>query len=186
MEKTPRGNTVHPPDLNWSQVRETTRMLELAALQIEAAMRDGSASVNVLGQSFTTLAEHLKAVSQIAETLPNGGPTGKAKRQLSGVSEHMAGLVYQMIIALQFYDKLAQRLSHIGLSLGELSHLVGDRSHLPHPDEWVALQQRISAKYSTAEEIAMFAAAMQGMPGQEAIARFMADWRGNSDDIEFF
>ncbi|MDR1995673.1 hypothetical protein [Azonexus sp.] len=186
MEKTPRGNAVHPPDLNWSQVSETVRMLELAALQIEAAMKDGNASVDVLGQSFTTLAEHLKMVSQIADTLPDDGPTGEAKRQLAGASEHAAGMVRQTIIAFQFYDKLVQRLSHVGLSLGELSQLVGDRSRLSRPDEWVALQQRIKAKYSTAEEIAMFTAVMQGMPVQEAITKFMADWRGKSDDIELF
>ena len=34
----PRGSSAHNPDLNWSQVRETVLMLELAAVQIETAM----------------------------------------------------------------------------------------------------------------------------------------------------
>ena len=36
----PRGTSAHMPDLNWSQVRETVLMLELSAVQIEAAMKE--------------------------------------------------------------------------------------------------------------------------------------------------
>ena len=39
----PRGTSAHMPDLNWSQVRETVLMLELAAVQIESAMKDSGA-----------------------------------------------------------------------------------------------------------------------------------------------
>ena len=53
---TPRGTEAHAPDLAWSQVRETVLMLELAAGQVDAAMRDSNASVNVLTESFTAMA----------------------------------------------------------------------------------------------------------------------------------
>ena len=52
----PRGTSAHMPDLNWSQVRETVLMLELAAVQIESAMKDSNASVEVLTNSFTSMA----------------------------------------------------------------------------------------------------------------------------------
>jgi hypothetical protein len=39
------GSTAHAPDLDWSQVRETVLMLHLAAGQVEAAMRESTASV---------------------------------------------------------------------------------------------------------------------------------------------
>jgi len=188
MSKThpPRGSTAHSPDLNWSQVRETVLMLELAAVQIEAAMKDSNASVEVLTNSFTNMASYMRSISDTVETLPDDGPVGAAKQSLSGVSEHVSSMVHQAIIAFQFYDKLVQRLAHVGISLGDLSDLVGDTGRLFNPGEWVNLQTRIKSKYSTREEIAMFEAVMHGMPVQEAIDHFMAEMKEKSDDIELF
>lgn len=186
MDKSPRGTTAHQPDLNWSQVRETVLLLELAAMQIEAAMKDSNASVDVLTHSFTAMADTMRNITATVATLPDDGPTGAAKQHLAGASEQVAGMMRQAIIAFQFYDKLVQRLSHVGLSLGELSDLVGDQRRLFNPSEWVALQQRIKGKYSTREEVAMFEAVMRGVPVQEAIDKFMADMKDKSDDIELF
>ena len=182
----PRGTTAHIPDLNWSQVRETVLMLELAAVQIEAAMKDSNASVEMLTESFTTMAGYMRMISDTVQTLPDQGEVGVAKQNLMGVSEHVSGMVHQAIIAFQFYDKLVQRLAHVGLSLGDLSDLVADRNRLFNPAEWVDLQHKIKAKYSTRDEIAMFDAVMQGMPVQEAVERFMAEMKEKSDDIELF
>jgi len=183
---SPRGTSAHQPDLNWSQVRETVLMLELAAVQIEAAMKDSNASVEVLTHSFTSMASFMQMISATVSTLPDDGEVGEAKRNLGGVSEHVSGMVHQAIIAFQFYDKLVQRLAHVGLSLGEPSELVGDTGRLFNPGEWVGLQQRIKTKYTTAEEVAMFDAVMQGVPVHEAVDKFIADMKGKTDDIELF
>jgi hypothetical protein len=182
----PRGTSAHMPDLNWSQVRETVLMLELSAVQIEAAMKDSNASVEVLTNSFTTMAGYMRMISDTVQTLPDEGAVGAAKQNLSGVSEHVSGMVHQAIIAFQFYDKLVQRLAHVGISLGDLSNLVSDGRRLYNPNEWVSLQDKIRQKYTTREEIAMFEAVMQGMPVQEAIDKFMAEMKEKSDDIELF
>jgi hypothetical protein len=182
----PRGTSAHMPDLNWSQVRETVLMLELSAVQIETAMKDSNASVEVLTNSFTSMAGLMRMISDTVQTLPEDGEIGVAKQSLTGVSEHVSGMVHQAIIAFQFYDKLVQRLAHVGISLGDLSDLVADSRRLYSPGEWVTLQDKIRAKYSTREEIAMFEAVMQGMPVQEAVDRFMAEMKEKSDDIELF
>lgn len=182
----PRGTTAHSPDLNWSQVRETVLMLELAAVQIEAAMKDSNSSVEVLTNSFTTMASYMRTISDTVETLPEQGEVGLAKQSLSGISEHVSSMVHQAIIAFQFYDKLVQRLAHVGISLGDLSNLVGDSHRLFNPAEWVGLQTKIKCKYSTREEIAMFDAVMNGTPVHEAIERYMAEMKEKSDDIELF
>lgn len=182
----PRGTTAHMPDLNWSQVRETVLMLELSAVQIEAAMKDSNASVEVLTNSFTTMAGYMRMISDTVHTLPDQGEVGIAKQNLSGVSEHVSSMVHQAIIAFQFYDKLVQRLAHVGLSLGDLSDLVADGRRLYNPGEWVGLQDKIRAKYTTREEVAMFDAVMQGVPVQEAVDKFMAEMKEKSDDIELF
>ena len=184
--KIPRGTSAHQPDLNWSQVRETVLMLELAAVQIEAAMKDSNASVEVLTDSFTTMAGYMRTISDTVQTLPDQGEVGIAKQSLTGVSEHVSSMVHQAIIAFQFYDKLVQRLAHVGISLGDLSDLVADKRRLFNPEEWVELQGKIKVKYSTREEIAMFDAVMHGMPVQEAVDKFMAEMKQQSDDIELF
>ena len=118
--------------------------------------------------------------------LPSEGPVGEVRAELLGDSGNVADRVHQAIIAFQFYDKLVQRLSHVTHSLGELSDLVGQPVRLYNPEEWVGLQQRIKAKYSTREESAMFEAVMAGVPVHEAVARFNQEMREQEDDIEFF
>lgn len=181
-----RGTSAHMPDLNWSQVRETVLLLELAALQIEAAMKDSHSSVEVLTQSFTTMAGYMQQIGSTLQALPDDGEAGQAKNELLAVSGNVSGMVHQAIIAFQFYDKLVQRLAHVGLSLGDLSDLVADPRRLFNPGEWVGLQDKIKTKYSTREEIAMFDAVMQGVPVQEAVDKFMAEMKEKSDDIELF
>ena len=183
----PRGTTAHTPDLNWSQVRETVLMLELSAVQIEAAMKDSNASVEVLTNSFTTMAGYMRMISETIQTLPDKDEVGVAKQNLLGVSEHVSGMVHQAIIAFQFYDKLVQRLAHVTNSLGNLSELVSDQRRIFNPQEWVDLQDRIRAKYTTPDEPEMFEAVMHGMPVAQAIERYVDTLKSKGgDDIELF
>jgi len=182
----PLGTTAHMPDLNWSQVRETVLMLELAAVQIETAMKDSNTSVDVLTDSFTSMAGYMKMISDTLRAMPDTGDSGESRQNLIGASEQVAGMVHQAIIAFQFYDKLVQRLSHVSHSLGALSGLVSDQRRLYNPHEWVGLQEKIRSKYTMREEVTMFEAVMQGVPVQEAVNRCMAEMQQGSDDIEFF
>ena len=100
----PRGTSAHTPDLNWSQVRETVLMLELSAVQIEAAMKDSNTSVEVLTESFTSMAGYMRMISDTVQTLPDTGEVGVAKQNLSGVSEHLSSKVKQAIVAFRFYN----------------------------------------------------------------------------------
>ena len=186
MNDTPRGTRVNAPDLDWSQVRETVLMLELSAGQIEGAMKDSNASVEVLTDSFTTMAGYMKMIGDSVAALPDSGESGVAKEQLAGVTQHVSGMVHQAIIAFQFYDKLVQRLAHVHHSLASLSGLVSDTNRLYHPGEWKALQEKIRSKYSMREEQAMFEAVMAGMPVKEALEKFMTEMKDKSDDIELF
>lgn len=182
----PKGSTAHMPDLNWSQVRETVLMLELAAVQIETAMKDSNASVEVLADSFTSMAGYMRTISETVQALPETEEIAEVKRNLIGTSDQVSGMVHQAIIAFQFYDKLVQRLSHVGHSLGALSDLVADQRRLYSPHEWVGLQEKIRSKYSMPEEIAMFEAVMRGIPIQEAAERCIAEMNQKGDDIELF
>ncbi|QID19266.1 hypothetical protein G3580_17560 [Nitrogeniibacter mangrovi] len=182
-----RGTRAHNPDLDWSQVRETVLMLELAAGQIEAAMRDGDNSVETLTDAFTSLAGYVRGMSSELEALPDEGEIARIKGDLTAQTTQLSAMVQQSIIAFQFYDKLAQRLAHVCHSLSALSGLVVDQSRLYNPFEWVALQEKIRARYSTREEAEMFEAVMNGMPVKEALAQYVAGQHDKGDeDIELF
>ena len=183
---TPRGTSARAPDLNWSQVQETVLMLELSAVQIEAAMTESNASVDVLTGSFTAMAECMRLLSETVQTLPDTPEVAAAKARLVGTSDEVSAMVHQAVIAFQFYDKLVQRLAHVGVSLGSLSDLVSNQARLYNPAEWVALQDKIRSKYTMREEVAMFDAVMAGVPVHEAVHQYMAEMKEKGDDIELF
>ncbi len=187
MNENLRGGTrAHNPDLDWNLLRETILMLELAAGQIEHAMKDSNASVDVLTDSFTSMAGYLRSMSDVLDSLPDDGADGGKKAEMQRMAENVTGMVQQSIIAFQFYDKLTQRLTHVCHSLAALSGLVADRPRLYNPNEWVGLQEKIRSKYTTAEEHALFEAVMKGVPVQEALDRYMSDMKKKGDDIELF
>jgi hypothetical protein len=169
-----RGTSAGMPDLDWSQVRETVLMLELAAGQVEAAMRDSNSSVEVLADTFTSLADTLQNIDAAVDTLPDTIGNGLVKAEIQANTQLVAQKVKQAIVAFQFYDKLVQRLDHVCLSLAGLSRLVSDRQRLYSPGEWKALQEEILAKYTMIEERAMFEAVLNGATVKEALDTYMA------------
>lgn len=183
---TAGGTHAHMPDLAWSQVRETMLMLELATAQIEAAMTDSNTSIDVLTDSFTTMAGYMGMINERLSTLPDEGEIGITKREMCGAAEHVTGMVQQSIIAFQFYDKMSQRLSHVIHSLATLTELVGDQRRIYNPSEWVVLQEKIRSKYTTVEERAMFESVMKGMPVAQALELFMNEMKDKGSDIDLF
>ncbi|MCP4988299.1 MAG: hypothetical protein GY928_20305 [Colwellia sp.] len=65
------GSTSSRPDIDWSQLRETIVMLNLAITQIDQSMNEGNASVSTLSSSFTGLATNLSdiqnSISQLSQ-----------------------------------------------------------------------------------------------------------------------
>lgn len=172
----------------WTQIKETVRMLHLSVAQIEMAMRDGDESVNTLSNSFTSMAGSVEVIAQAAQELPEA-----AANLRGGILTHCAKVSAQMhatIIAFQFYDMLSQRLSHVSHSLEAMAELLDDGQRLHSPFEWQALQQKIRSRYSMRIEQEMFDALLKGASIPEAlalVARSQAEEeRGADDDIELF
>ena len=188
-----KGSTANNPDLSWSQVRETVVMLELASTQIEYAMNDRNKSVDILTTSFTELANTMtkicnrfaKLVDYEKDNTVKDSELQETKKTLQTISSYANSLIIKAIVAFQFYDKLAQRISHVNGSLSSLRELVSDGRKIFQPEEWVNLQQKIKSKYSTPEEIAMFDSVVNGMPIQEAIEKYCPP-QDEEENIELF
>ncbi len=189
-KEIPRGTRAHMPDLDWSQVRETVLMLELAAGQVDAAMRDSNSSVDTLMDTFTSMASTLGMIDVALGTLPDTVGNGMVKSEIQEGARQISQKVHHAIIAFQFYDKLVQRLDHVCHSLSELSDLVSSTERLYNPQEWSALQERIRSKYTMAEERGMFDAVMAGATVQDALKNYMTERmqkvEESSGEIELF
>jgi hypothetical protein len=187
---TSRGTRVHAPDLDWSQVRETVLMVELAAGQVEAAMKDSNSSVEVLTDTFTSLADTLQLIDAAISTLPDTIGNGLVKAEIVANTQLVSDKVHHAIVAFQFYDKLVQRLDHVCHSLAGLSALVADQGRLYSPPEWKALQDAILAKYTMVEERAMFESVLNGATVKEALETYMAarmqEIESSGGEIELF
>jgi hypothetical protein len=178
-------STAARPDLDWSQVRETILMLNLAVAQIEIALKDSSGSVDVLAESFTGMYGNIMALVEQARALPDS--PAKAGIEASGmvVSEQMQ----QAIIAFQFYDRLSQRLSHVSRSLDDLTGIVNDPSRLYNPFAWHTLQQQIRSQYTMEDEKLMFDTLIRTGDVREALARYVEarqQQSGSGADVELF
>lgn len=185
-----RGTRAHAPDLDWSQIRETVLMLELAAGQVEAAMKDSNSSVEVLTDTFTSLADTLQLIDAAIDTLPDTIGNGLVKAEIVANSQLVSSKVHHAIVAFQFYDKLVQRLDHVCHGLAGLSKLVANQDRLYCPSEWKALQETILAKYTMVEERAMFESVLNGATVQEALGTYMAarmqEIESSGGEIELF
>ncbi len=114
------------PDLDWSQVRETVLMLNLAVSQIVHAMKDGDESVTELAKMFTSIIEHVQSIGMAARNIDEE----EEKTTITASFEEISEKVNSAIVSFQFYDQLAQRLSHVCHSLDSLGKLRGDPERL--------------------------------------------------------
>lgn len=176
-------STADKPDLDWSQVRETLRMLNLAVAQISGAMVDGDDSVSALGDSFTSMVGNVEVVSLAAKDLPHSDIKEEILRNCSAVSSQMR----EVIVAFQFYDKLTQRLAHVSNSLMAVGELVADQHQLYNPYAWRGLQEKIKSKYTIESERAMFDALIKGASIEDALAICRTQQKSSrGDDVELF
>lgn len=186
-ETTNSASTSSAPDLDWSQVSETVRMLNLAVAQIAMAMHEGEDSVGSLTRSFTTLVGSVEDIAQAAAGLEDASDIESVRSAVLSRSAAVQGGIQQSIVAFQFYDRLSQRLDHVRFALESLSGLVADRSRLFNPEEWRGLQHQIRSKYSMQEEQEMFEALLRGASIEDALAIVRQRMNeGDIDDIELF
>ena len=171
------------PDSDWSQIRETIKLLNLSVAQVDSILQESEASVNTLTDSFTEMVasmhiihDHLLAITE-------------HDMNVKHALEHCAETkdkVQAAVIAFQFYDRMQQCLHHVTSNLRGLSKLVEDPERLYNPEEWRDFQNQIRSRYTMESEKIMFDAILQGSSIDEAIATKNILRDKPSDDIELF
>lgn len=177
---TPSLSNSSKPDLDWSQVRETVMMLNLAVARINNAMRDGDDSIETLSASFTAMAEGVRKIEKEALTMEQS----PVRQDIEQNCHHIAQQVHTAIVAFQFYDKLNQRLAHVSHSLSALTGLVDDQNRIFNPTEWRQLQQTIRSQFTLDSDIRIFDAILAGTSLEKVLD--MANQIELEDKVELF
>ncbi len=185
--QTQLESMVQSSELDWSQIRETVRMLNLAIAHITWSMKEGDESVETLGNSFTSMAGVITTIKEITNDLPDN-MENEMKNTMTDKCHNLSEKIQSAIIAFQFYDRITQQLTHVCNSLSSLGELISDQNKFFHPCEWQALQTQIRSKYSMESEKAMFDALMKGGSIEDVLRLAMANDMESktNDDIELF
>ncbi len=172
------------PDLDWTQIRETSKLLNLSAGQVEDMLNTADVSVNTLTESFTSIVEHMQTIYNHLQDLEETSSREEALRCCVETSDR----IQSSIIAFQFYDRLQQCLYHVTSNLKGLSSLVESPERLYNPFEWHKFQMEIRSRYTMESERIMFDAILQGKTIEEALAIKLAVEleQNEDDDIELF
>lgn len=180
--------TTNDNEVNWSQVSETLAMLALAIAQIDTSLQEGSQSIDKLTGSFTAMADNTQRLLKMATESGDSIPVEVGK-----IAHDLQAEVQQAIIAFQFYDRLTQRLDHVGDSLEQMGHLIADPGQRYLPAPWSLLQSKIKSNYTMEAERIMFEHIMAGHSVAEALEIYhhhfdkqSEDDFGTDDDIELF
>jgi hypothetical protein len=164
----------HALVLNSKLGRELRRYLELGAVQVDAAMKEANQAVDSLSSAVTAVqADARELVAQIW-ALESGDP--ERARQALAQLRIWAGRLTERgrtaIRTLQFYDKLVQRLSHVrdGLAL-PVDWL--SKQKQPSDEDYERLLEEVRARYSMAEERALFDFMMCGLSAEQMFKALM-------------
>jgi hypothetical protein len=170
------------PDLDWSQVRETIKLLAVSVAQVEHSMKIGDESVNVLTDTFASMVDDLSAIQDI---LGSQQPSAQIETALARC-QTTQGKVSAAIVAFQFYDRLQQCLGHVANGLQGLSAIIDNPLRLYNPLEWEHLKDDIRGRYTMESEKAMFDAILQGKSLEEALTLLESTQADDGNGIELF
>jgi len=170
--------------LDWSQIRETVKMLSVSVAQVEGGLKIGDESVDVLVSSFTRMVDDMTRVQQILAGFASSPERDEALTHCLSTQE----TINNSIVAFQFYDRLQQCLQHVSSGLKELSDIIDSPNRLYNPTEWCKLQDHIRSRYTMESEKIMFDAIHEGKSVEEALVLAVKSASNQSaqDEIEFF
>lgn len=180
-----KGSSSSAPDLDWSQVRETVKMLNLAMAQLSGSLMHGDDSVNELTDSFTSMADAIHDIRSEVKGVDNSTEKHVLEdidNKCSMLSEKVNGA----IVAFQFYDRFSQNLTHVNECLGALGELVTDQSKIYNPAEWSKLQEDIRGRYTMSEEREMFDMVLAGASLELILEKFKSAHNEDIGEIELF
>ena len=172
---------------------ELRSFLDLGAAQLESAMKDSDARVASLTNALSHFTARIAVLRTLAEQLGEARATGvddelgrEIGQQLMTLGAEMEMDAQQAIVAMQFYDKLIQRITHVRDGLAIPAEAIETAPHA-RSIAWEALLERVRGRYSMVEERVLFDFLIRGTGPREMLAA-LNDLQGASrpGELELF
>ncbi len=166
----------------WRHMQETVKLLQLAVAQIEASILDSENSFNRLATNFTGIIETAQAAPDLTQRIE------ELRSRLIAIQSD----VQTAVMDFQFFDRLAQRLSHVKESLEELGDILSNGERVNEENIWDELQQGLKNRYTMQCEREMFDMMLAGATVEEALNHFKANFlkereaQAEDGDIDLF
>jgi hypothetical protein len=130
------------------------QFLNLGVAQLDAAVRESDAQVDKIAQSLAAIATDMQQFDASANT----------PELVAAVRSSVAAAVK----ALQFYDKLVQRLTHVRSGLAIPADATADAGAATRVD-WNDILDQVRARYSMVEERVLFDFMMRGLRAEQML-----------------
>ena len=140
------------------------QFLELGAAQLDAAIRESDARVDLLASIVSALATDAGELRTLARRL-GSNPTEVQHEHVQRLADAINQHAQSAITALQFYDKLIQRLTHVRDGLAIPADSAADSVR----PTWSRLLEQVRARYSTVEERVLFDFMMSGLSAEQML-----------------
>lgn len=174
------------PAQDRGEIAETVRLLNVVIGQIGLLMQDGDDAVATLDSAFASAASGVAGILEAATVLSGDPPGDSENVGIATLCSETQTSINASIIALQFYDRLSQRLTHVRDTLESMTDLLHDRPNTVAPDEWQSLQSMIRGRYTMREEQVLFDALLDGASVESALRAALVEEKKTDDGIELF
>ncbi len=132
---------------------EIVRILRLACAQIQSAVQQSDQAVSSLGDAFASI---LDCEDEISRELMQYDALDSFAGGACDSAARLGSQTRSAIVALQFYDRLSQRLDHVAGSLELLGDLLARDEDCATDSCWRQLHSQIRSRCSMHEERELF------------------------------
>jgi len=142
------------------------QFLNLGVAQLDAAVRESDAQVDKIAQCLAAISGDIQQFE--ARLSPGGAEPGSADAGGAELVNSVRASVQAVIKALQFYDKLIQRLTHVRSGLAIPADATSDPAAAGSVD-WNGILDQVRARYSMVEERVLFDFMMRGLRAEQML-----------------
>ena len=137
------------------------QFLNLGVAQLDAAVRESDTQVDKIAQCLAAIATDLQQLEGLAQSQA-------AVPQFKDLTTTMRSSLLAAVKALQFYDKLIQRLTHVRAGLAIPADATTDPA-APATIDWDGILDQVRARYSMVEERVLFDFMMRGLRAEQML-----------------
>lgn len=165
--------------------RQVARLLETAAVQIELSLSESDDSISELTEAIANSANGAREIRSLVRML---GFSSDPDEIVDSISDRCAAIESRLqnaIVAIQFYDRLSQRFSHIQENVEVVAQML-DRVDDAPPEYYEELYKKMRSVYSLEQERQIHDFIMNGDARDKDIALAKGVASKKHGDIELF